>query len=141
MRISRWLREAVHKRLMKQRALCRWSAEGISVRGRFAADAMLIKAELSAINLEEFFLRVPVLPFAAHAIVEDARVDFAAARFADSIQDTISFGRKFFAQPLFEVRSHTARQAQHVRSEERRVGKECRSRWSPQDEKINERSC
>src|SRR5688500_15660503 len=113
-RISRSLREAVHKQLMKQRALRRWSAESVSVRVAIAANSMLVKAELSAINLKQFFLRIPVLPFAAHAIVEDARVDFAVARVADSIQDSISFRRKFFAQTLFEVGSNTARQAQHV---------------------------
>src|SRR5688572_33208278 len=99
---------------MKQRSMRRWSAEGVPVRVAVAADAMLVKAELSAINLEEFFLRIPVLPFAAHAIVEDARVNFAAARVANAVQDTISFGRKFFAQTLFKVGSHTARQAEHV---------------------------
>lgn len=108
------LREAVHKRLIKQRTLSGRSAKRVSVRVGIAADAMLVEAELSAIDLEEFLLSVPVLAFATHAVVEDTRVDFAAARVADAIEDTISFRGKFFPQALFEVGSNTARQAKHV---------------------------
>ena len=36
-----------------------------------------------------------------------------------------------FAKKPEEVRAHTKRMLAMARSEERRVGKECRSRWSP----------
>jgi len=51
------------------------------------------------------FLGAPVLAFAAHALAKDARVEFAAARVANAVQDAVGFGREFFAQALFEIRS------------------------------------
>jgi hypothetical protein len=70
----------------------------------FAADSVLVEAESPGINLEQFFLSVPILAFAAHALAKDTRVQFAATRVADAIQNAIGFGRKLFAQPLFEIR-------------------------------------
>ena len=79
-----------------------------------AAYAMLVETESLCVNAEEFGLRVPVLTLTAHAIVEGARVKLAAAGVADTIEHAVSFGRKFFAQALFEVRSNTTGKTQHV---------------------------
>jgi hypothetical protein len=70
----------------------------------FAADAVLVEAEPPCIYLEEFFLGVPVLAFAAHALAKDARVQHAAARVADPIQNPVGLRRQFLAQPLFKIR-------------------------------------
>src|SRR5258705_2038574 len=78
------------------------------------ADSMLINPEPFGVDVEEFFLRLPILAFAAHAFAKLARIEFAAASFANSVKDPIGLGRQFLAQALFEVRSHAARQAQHV---------------------------
>jgi hypothetical protein len=68
------------------------------------ADAMLVEAEAASINLDQLFLRVPVLAFAAHALANDARVQPSAARVADAIQNAVGLGWKFLAQTLFEIR-------------------------------------
>jgi len=73
-----------------------------------AADAMLVEAELPRINLEQLFLGVPVLAFAAHALAKDTRVQLAATRIAYAVQNAIGFGREFLAQTLFEIRGHAA---------------------------------
>src|SRR5437762_11957118 len=65
----------------------------------------------------------------------------------DGIRDTSVTGVQTCALPIFEpivlgfydgferVADHAIEQTGLLRSEERRVGKECRSRWSPDHEK------
>ena len=50
-----------------------------------AADAMLIEAKPPGVNIEEFFLRVPVLTLATHAFTELARIEFSPTRIAHSV--------------------------------------------------------
>src|SRR2546421_10963268 len=71
--------------LSKQSALPRRPAKSIRAALAFAAGAMFVEAEPFGINFEQLFLRVPVLAFAAHALAENAGVQFAAARVADPI--------------------------------------------------------
>src|SRR6266850_1441522 len=98
----------------KQRSLRRRAAEGAWARVALADDAMLVEAESPGIKLEQFFLRAPVLAFAAHALAKDTRVQFAATRIANAIQNAIGFSRKFLAQTFFKIRRNAAGQAQHV---------------------------
>jgi hypothetical protein len=89
-----------------------WAPEGRA--GRLLVCAFLVEAETLAVNFEETFSRFPVLPFAAHAFAEDARVEFAVTRFANAIQNTIGFRRQLRTQTLFEIRRNVTGQAQHV---------------------------
>src|SRR6266849_9780436 len=100
--------------LPKQRSLRRRTTKCVWSGVALAADPMLIKAEAPAINVKKLLLRRPVLSLAAHPLAKDAGVQSTAARVADTIQDTVGFGGKFFAQALFEIRSDTAGQTQHV---------------------------
>src|SRR4051812_4517385 len=84
-------RERPRCRLSKKSPLRRRPAESIGAVMVIAADARLIKTKSLRIDGEEFFLRVPVLTFAMHATVKDARVEFAAACIANAIQHTIGF--------------------------------------------------
>src|SRR5258708_35027016 len=43
----------------------------------------------------------------------------------------VDLGRDLFFDPALSASGKTACGTCHLRSEERRVGKECRSRWSP----------
>src|SRR5438132_1165275 len=100
--------------LPKQRTLSGRSAKSISARMALVADAVFVKAEPLGVNLEQFLLRIPELPFAAHAFAKDAGIQLAAAGVANTIQNSVSFGRKFFAQALLEVWRDAARQTKHV---------------------------
>src|SRR5262249_29180426 len=53
---------------------------------------------------------------------KDTRIEFAAARFPDSVQHTISFGRQLFAQALLEIRRNVSGQPQHVDERALRTG-------------------
>src|SRR5689334_91006 len=88
------------------------TAEGSS-RGRLVR-AFLVETETLGMDLEETFGCFPVLTFAAHALAEDARIEFAVACFADSIQHTVGFRRQLLTQTLFEVWRNVAGQTQHV---------------------------
>ena len=55
----------------KQYALCRRSAKGVGSTLPFAADVALVEAKPLAINSKKFFLRFPILAFAAHALAKD----------------------------------------------------------------------
>src|ERR1043165_9078446 len=152
--------------IAEQRGLGGRSAKG-RTRGSLVR-AFLVEAKALAVNFEQTLSCLPVWTFAAHAFTEDARVQLTFARFANSVQHAVGFGRKLFTQTLFKIRSDISRQTQHVdegrlgagffrafqqhgnvarqsrndrrdsdthsnaraceRSEERRVGKECRSR-------------
>src|SRR5690554_8148585 len=61
--------------------------------------------------------------------------DITPERFADHIDDECSlpekFSRKYRAAVLADKERLERARAYTMRSEERRVGKECRSRWSP----------
>ena len=43
----------------------------------------------------------------------------------------VNIGTNLVQNPVVPYHDYTAAKAAHRRSEERRVGKECRSRWSP----------
>src|SRR5712692_10436748 len=79
-----------------------------------AADPMLVEAESFGVNIEQLALRFPILTLTAHALAKYAGIQFAAARVANPIQDAVGFGRQFFPQALFKVRSDAARQTNHV---------------------------
>src|SRR5205809_7397969 len=51
----------------------------------------------------------------------------------------IESGEFFRLPPLVELCTAVKRRGGTLRSEERRVGKECRSRWAPDDEKKKKR--
>ena len=48
-----------------------------------------------------------------------------------TIQETKSLSGLGVANPLIDTTSFDSSAKEYIRSEERRVGKECRSRWSP----------
>src|SRR5688572_31982144 len=74
-------------------------------------------------------------------ISEEAPIRWAADIGADRVElYTEPFARAFehgdtAGRASFEAYANAARLAASLRSEERRVGKECRSRWSPYHEK------
>ena len=55
------------------------------------------------------------------------------SEFCHRVTEAISDGWKLYGEPkmTFDRKRGVMRCGQAVRSEERRVGKECRSRWSP----------
>src|SRR6185503_20294489 len=96
---------------LKQRSLGGRAAKGRS--GGGLVRALFVETETLGVDFEQAFGCFPVLTFSAHAFTKDARIEFAIARLANSIQDTIGFSRQFLAQTLLEVRRNIARQAQH----------------------------
>src|SRR5574341_1464755 len=120
-RETRRIRAARAEISAKQQALRCRSTKSVHPLDVVLADAIFVEAEILAINLEKFFLRIPELAPAAHAIVKDTRVEFAVARVANTIQHAIGLCRKLVAQTLFEIGSYAARQTQHVDESLRRA--------------------
>ena len=63
--------------------------------------------------------------------VEEARPHLQRFRDGAQVQAALDEVRRLWDGILTAVQVHTPDAALDVRSEERRVGKECRSRWSP----------
>src|SRR5258708_32438872 len=84
-----------------------------------AAPPKIICPALSAQGFDA--VRYPILPKITRAASRKARREILHIR-----DSSLYMPRDFDISPYFEVVKPTI-----VRSEERRVGKECRSRWSP----------
>src|SRR5438034_8928007 len=68
---------------------------------------------------------------AAHPPAIDGRDDDPVWREAPAITQFREFQPKQDGDPRFATEAKVAYDDRYLRSEERRVGKECRSRWSP----------
>src|SRR2546426_8128635 len=83
------------------------------------------RARRSDIEVERVLPRMGAQPYGVHlvlALVLDPRLDHVRRKDVALQQPVVR---------LLEVIEHDAEVAGELRSEERRVGKECRSRWSP----------
>src|SRR5207245_2450797 len=94
--------------------LCRRPAKGVGSALPVAAKAVLVESESFAVDLKKFFLRFPILSFAAHTLAKNCGVQLPFPCVANSMQDAICLCRQLLAQSVFEVRRNASGKAQHA---------------------------
>src|SRR5690606_42035242 len=100
--------------------------------------------KIAAKSKSQYSVKKSFIPF--HMSDVTSLIHCHAPDMASPIAPNTSSATFFIHSQLLERNSETASQSPNkvhriaIRSEERRVGKECRSRWSPEHEKKRERN-
>src|SRR2546430_7559285 len=103
-----------------------------SASAAWVSCSLLLEPAPETIRLQRVVTNAPGLTVPSFALAELKTGDFSEIRLVEQGQIT-AMRRSLNSLRLFIITRRSARNlvCQITRSEERRVGKECRSRWSP----------